>query len=49
MFFNYNYYFIKKDNIPELETVYEDISITSEFNIDNNLLQLSETINESKL
>lgn len=37
------------DNIPDLEEVYEDISITDEFKIDNTLLEFSEGINESKL
>jgi len=31
-----------------LETAYEDISITSEFKIDNDLSEFSETVNESK-
>lgn len=37
------------DNIPDLEEVYEDISITDEFKIDNTLLEFSEAVNESKL
>lgn len=37
------------DNIPDLEEVYEDISITDEFKIDNTLLEFSEGVNESKL
>jgi len=42
-----NFYF--KDEIPDLETVYEDISITNEFKIDNAFLDFSEAVNESKL
>lgn len=40
--------FYFEDNIPDLEAVYEDFSITDEFKIDNVLLEYSESLNESK-
>lgn len=53
-YINYCLYFLSiffyfKDDIPDLETVYEDISITNEFKIDNAFLDFSEAVNESKL
>jgi hypothetical protein len=36
------------DDIPDLKTVYEDISITNEFKLDNTFSEFSEAINESK-
>lgn len=41
--------FYFKDDIPDLDTVYEDISITSEFKIDNILPEFSDVVNESML
>lgn len=38
-----------QDEIPDLETVYEDISITNEFKIDDSSKEFSEALNESKL
>lgn len=38
---------IEPDDIPDLETVYEDISITNEFKIDNTFLDFSEVVNEN--
>ncbi|CAI6349950.1 unnamed protein product [Macrosiphum euphorbiae] len=38
---------IEPDDIPDLETVYEDISITNEFKIDNAFLDFSEAVNEN--
>ncbi|KAL4131235.1 hypothetical protein QTP88_008576 [Uroleucon formosanum] len=35
------------DDIPDLETMYEDISITNEFKIDNTFLDFSEEVNEN--
>jgi len=35
--------------MPDLETVYEDISITEEFKINNIFQEFSETFNESTL
>lgn len=35
--------------MPDLETVYEDISITNEFKIDDDLPEFSEIVNESKI
>lgn len=45
----YLFFFYFKDDIPDLETMYEDISITNEFKIDNTFLDFSEEVNESKL
>jgi len=40
-------YSIEPDEMPDLETVYEDISITEEFKINNILQEFSETFNEN--
>lgn len=40
---------IEPDDIPDLETVYDDISITSEFKIDNSFLNFSEAVNENTI
>ncbi|XP_025422849.1 uncharacterized protein LOC112692401 [Sipha flava] len=39
--------FIEPDDIPDLKTVYEDISITNEFKLDNTFSEFSEAINEN--
>ncbi|XP_015363896.1 PREDICTED: uncharacterized protein LOC107161828 [Diuraphis noxia] len=40
---------IEPDDIPDLETAYEDISITNEFKIDKSFLDLSEAVNENTI